>query len=269
MTANSLMDEMLQYVDDDGILQVWRGFQYKYSLSLMLNRFSRQTYFDHRRPRFDPVVCVNALTFFYTYGRGQDLAQTLDWVHEVLLNRAYLEGTRYYTTAECFLFCLARLLESVQDTELHALLMPLLKERIQERIGADGDSIALAMRINVCNFVGIRNEVDMRRLLPMQCADGSWEIGWVYKYGASGLKIGNRGLTTVLAVKAIEDFDHSHSRPTSPTPTVAVEQVQTLKKKRSILDNKLVSALNEKVKTAGRRWFHIPSRRHNMVSSSH
>ncbi|KAF9465045.1 HAD-like domain-containing protein [Collybia nuda] len=181
--ASSVMDEMLEYVDDDGIIQ---------------------TYFDHKRPRFDPVVCVNALSLFYTYGRGRELQETLQWVHEVLLNRAYLDGTRYYDTAECFLFFVSRLLTSSNDPELHSTLEPLLKERVQERIGAEGDSLALAMRLLVCDAVGFKNLVDFRNLLPLQMEDGGWEIGWMYKYGSSGIRIGNRGLTTALAIKAID-----------------------------------------------------------------
>lgn len=199
-TANSVMNEMLEYVDHDGIIQ---------------------TYFDHRRPRFDPVVCVNALSLFYAYGRGSQLQRTLKWVHEVLLNRAYLDGTRYYETAECFLYFISRLLLSSGDPELHALLKPVLKERVQERIGAEGDSLALAMRILVCDFVGVRDEVDLRTLLALQCEDGGWEVGWMYKYGSSGISIGNRGLATALAIKAVEAM----SQPTlrfceSPTPTL-------------------------------------------------
>jgi len=120
------------------------------------------------------------------------------------MNRAYLEGTRYYETPECFLYFISRLLSKSGDPDLHALLKPLLKERIQERIGAEGDSSALSMRILTCDFVGIRDEVDLRKLLTLQCEDGGWEIGWIYKFGVSGICIGNRGLSTALAIKAIE-----------------------------------------------------------------
>ncbi|KXN92452.1 Alpha-D-glucose-1-phosphate phosphatase YihX [Leucoagaricus sp. SymC.cos] len=190
-TANSVMDEMLEYVSPDGIIQL---------------------YFDHRRPRFDPVVCANVLSLFYAYGRGSQLQETLKWVHEVLLNRAYLDGTRYYETAECFLYFISRLLSSSSDPELHALLKPVLKERVQERIGADGDSLALAMRIIVCDFVGVRDEVDLRTLLTLQCEDGGWEISSWYKYPLSGFRVGNRGLATALAIKAVEAMSRTGLR---------------------------------------------------------
>ncbi|KAG1872508.1 HAD-like domain-containing protein [Suillus subalutaceus] len=178
--AHSVMDDMLDYIDDDGIIQ---------------------TYFDHRRRQFDPVVCVNALTLFYSYGRGHQLDRTLHRIREVLLHRAYLDGSRYYVTPESFLYFLGRLLEISNDISLAAYIKPLLIERIQERIGADGDAVALSMRLRLCAYLGLRNDVDLHTLLPLQCEDGGWEIGWIYRYGSSGIRIGNRGLTTSLAMK--------------------------------------------------------------------
>jgi hypothetical protein len=163
---------------------------------------------------------VNVLTLFYTYGRGSELYRTLQWVHDVLLHRAYLDGTRYYSTPESYLFFLGRLLRSSDSTELHELLGPLLKERIKELIGTEGDALALAMRIITCTYVGLENEVDLRKLLSLQCEDGGWEIGWIYKYGSSNIKIGNRGLTTAMAIKAIEAMEppRNLAPPAEPLP---------------------------------------------------
>ena len=158
-------------------------------------------YFDHNRPRVDPVVCINILTFFYTYGRGIQLRKSFEWVYQVLLHRAYVDGTRYYT-AEDFLFLLTRLLGCSDSPDLLDL-RPLLKERVQERIGTCGDALALAMRILTCNFVGIRDEVDLQALRQLQCEDGDWGVGWMYRY-PGGIKIGNQGYTTAMAIKAIE-----------------------------------------------------------------
>jgi hypothetical protein len=131
-----------------------------------------------------------------------------------------MDGTRYYETAECFLYFISRLLATSGDPELHILLKPLLKERMQERIGADGDSLALAMRILASDFVGIRDEVDFRTLLALQCEDGGWEVGWMYKYGSSGISIGNRGLATALAMKAVDAMSQPQVRSCeSPTQT--------------------------------------------------
>ena len=162
-------------------------------------------------PRLDPVVAVNVLHLFYTHGRGHELPGALDFVHSLLKNRAYIEGTRYYFR-ECVLYFVGRLLEASNDAHLHALLEDLLRERVEELIGAPGDAIALAFRVVTCASLGVRNEVDMRNLLPLQEEDGGWEIGWIYKYGISGMRIGSRGYTTAMAIKAIEDLDRLRAK---------------------------------------------------------
>ncbi|KAI9455353.1 HAD-like domain-containing protein [Lactarius psammicola] len=179
---DSVMDEMLQYTSEDGIAT---------------------TYFDTERLRTDPVVAVNVLRLFYSRGRGHELSRTLEWVLGVLKHRAYLEGTRYYETAECFLFFSSQLLRVSADAHLHAQLAPLLRERICERAGAAGDALALSMRVLAGMAVGVRLEHELAALLPLQCEDGGWDPSWVYKYGSSGVKFGNRGLTTAFALNAI------------------------------------------------------------------
>ncbi|KAF9462712.1 Haloacid dehalogenase-like hydrolase-domain-containing protein [Collybia nuda] len=181
--VDPILDEMLKYVNSDGILL---------------------TYFDHDRQRLDAGICVDILALFYAYGRGDEAAPTLYWIRDILQYKAYLEGTRYFNTPECFLWLVSRLLSYSDDAVLHATLKPLLKERVQEHIGVTGDALALAMRILVCDAVGICNETDLSQLLPLQCVDGGWEVGWIYHFPTAGVSIGNRGLTTALAIKAIE-----------------------------------------------------------------
>jgi hypothetical protein len=167
-----------------------------------------QTYFDMTRPRVDPVVCVNVLTLFYKYGRGHELHTTLSWVRDVLKYRAYINGTRYYATPEAFLYFLTRLLESTSTNgaglPAHDEFVCLLRERVVERVGLPGDALALAMRLLAARYVGIADVVDEERLREMQCEDGGWKVGWVYRYGKTDVRIGNRGLATALAVKALE-----------------------------------------------------------------
>lgn len=61
----------------------------------------------------------------------------------------------------------------------------------------------LAMRVISAAVVGVIARYDLDRLLEMQEEDGSWKNGWFYKYGSTGLLIGNDGVTTALAVEAI------------------------------------------------------------------
>lgn len=126
----------------------------------------------------------------------------------MLLYRAYTGGTRYYSSADCFLFFLGRLIDRPYHSELHDELVPLLRERVQERVGATNDALSIAMRILTCKKLGLRYDTDMRSLLNLQCVDGSWDVGWIYQYGASGLRIGNRGLTTAFAINAIDGYNN-------------------------------------------------------------
>lgn len=176
---NSIMDEMLQYTSPDGIAA---------------------TYFDHERLRTDPVVALNVLRLFYSRGRGPELSRTLDWVLNVLQHRAYLSGTRYYQTAESFLYLFSQLLPHLHNRNT---LFPILRARILERAGAPGDALVLAMRVLAGMAVGVRLDREMAEMVLMQEEDGGWGACWVYKYGSSGIKIGNRGLSTAFALKAI------------------------------------------------------------------
>lgn len=115
-----------------------------------------------------------------------------------------MDGTYYYEGPDFFLFFLGRLLSRTQDAELHYWLGPLLKERIQERVGQSGNALSLAMRLLTCNVFGIKDQVDLDVLLSLQCEDGGWGLDWMYRYGSTGIKIGNRGVTTALAINAIK-----------------------------------------------------------------
>ncbi|KAJ7647290.1 hypothetical protein FB45DRAFT_194610 [Roridomyces roridus] len=71
------------------------------------------------------------------------------------------------------------------------------------------------MRIAACAAMGIEDTVDLSTLLTLQSEDGGFQIGWIYKYGNSGIKIGNRGLTTAFAIHAIECMRHFQGHPPS------------------------------------------------------
>lgn len=114
-----------------------------------------------------------------------------------------MDGTYYYVGPDSFLFSLGRLLHSTPDPDLHRLLGPLLEPRVQERIGTAGTALSLAMRILTCHRLGIRDTVDRDALLALQCDDGGWGLDSLYRYG-SGIQLANRGLTTAMAVRAIE-----------------------------------------------------------------
>lgn len=164
-----------------------------------------QTYFDAKRPRTDPFVCVNVLRLLYRYDRGNEIALqgTKSWVVEVLTQRTYLDGSRYYPSPDVFLFYLSQLLKENSASDLHELIGEHLSSRLKERIGVESDAISIAMRLSACKSLGIWNKHDRKRLLALQCEDGGWSAGCLCCTGKQGTRIGNRGLATALAVKAL------------------------------------------------------------------
>ena len=64
------------------------------------------------------------------------------------------------------------------------------------------------MRIITCNSLGLKCRTDRRALLDLQCEDGGWKAGWMYRYGSTGVELGNWGVTTAIAVKAIASSEN-------------------------------------------------------------
>lgn len=162
-----------------------------------------QTYFDREKSRTDAVVGANVLACCYSFGRGQQPERTLEKVYSVLLHRAYIQGTRYYSSPDVCLFYFGRLYQSSDDVHLTTRVGPLLKERTQERVGLSGSALDLAMRILTCDLLDIDCGRDRRALIDLQCEDGSWKAGSMYRFGSTGVNVGNRGVTTAMALKAI------------------------------------------------------------------
>ena len=150
-------------------------------------------------------MCLNVIRLFFRFDRGhqKELEPTKRWVQDVLYHRAYLNGTRYYQSPDTFLYFYARLLLENPHSDVSRDEV-VLRERLIERVNGEGDAMSLAMRVLACHFVGIRNELDLKRLLDKQQEDGSFAIGWLCQYGKTQMKLGNRALTTALAIRAIE-----------------------------------------------------------------
>lgn len=141
---------------------------------------------------------------FYSNGRGGELSATLDWVYRILKHQGYVDGTLYYDGIDTFFFFLSRLLQV--STSVRQRFGPLFIRRVSEQFGRPGSSLMLAMRIIAAGTVHLHDSRDYSQLLMNQDSDGSWKDGWMYKYGASGVLIGNVGLTTALAVQAIKVY---------------------------------------------------------------
>ena len=78
-----------------------------------------------------------------------------------------------------------------------------MRLRVQERVGKQGNALDLAMRIIACKSLHVACDDDHQSLRNLQWDDGGWESGWIYRYGSTGVRFGNRGVTTALAIKAL------------------------------------------------------------------
>ena len=149
------------------------------------------------------------MTLFHSNGRGDELSATLDWVYDVLEHKAYSDGTLYYYGPDTFFFFLSRLISV--SLVIRERFSPLFAARVSAHFGSAGDALALSMRIIAATAVGLSDTCDYERLLAMQEVDGSWPTGWMYKYGSADILIGNKGLTTALAVNAVKAYSSLNS----------------------------------------------------------
>lgn len=129
----------------------------------------------------------------------------MDWIQNILLNRAYIHGTRYYQSPEWFLYYTTRLLAYCNDLSIKERFDAPLRTRLRERIGVTGDAFCLGMRLMSCNFLGIENIADKEQLMSIQQGDGGWEASAMYLFPTRKKVIGNRGTTTAYAVKALQN----------------------------------------------------------------
>jgi len=123
--AKSILDDMLTYTNDDGIITVGRTSPFIPNVR-KLTYYLLQTYFDRSRTRTDPVVCVNVTHMFYYHRYTTPLLlPTEDYIVSVLQNRAYMNGTRYYSSPDAFLFFFSRLLSCPTALTLRISILPL------------------------------------------------------------------------------------------------------------------------------------------------
>lgn len=120
---------------------------------------------------------------------------------------AYAHGGRHYPTLDWLLYFVSRLIvESAADERQH--LRVACQKRL--RLAADDkgraeDALAMAVHLLACLNVGVSFQAeDVEALLGRQAADGRWPDGRAYRYGKTGVYIINDGLTTALAVQALE-----------------------------------------------------------------
>ena len=185
----NMMDTMLQHLDSSGILL---------------------SYLSAGKIRLDALMCVNSLALFHSHNRGHQLALTEDWIYKILLTRAFRHGTHYYPSPDLFLYYVSRLLRKAPT--LRARFGPVVRDCVLERMEADGDALGLAARVIVGARCGVKDNVNMAKLLVLQRRDGSWDKGVVYHFTRVEGVAWHQGFTVALAVLAIEEWDFLRKR---------------------------------------------------------
>ena len=183
-TAHRALDRILANLDASGVVA---------------------TYFDPTLERagiVDPVVCANVLYFAYQLGRGGEARTTLEFVHRVLVEGLYLEGTRYYHSPDSFLYFLGRMVRRAPET--HDLLLAPLKHAIRARLGSTSHTIDVAQRTLLCTWFGLDHLGEARRLLDCREPDGGWATDALFRYGRTQVYFGSRAMATAFAIAATE-----------------------------------------------------------------
>ncbi|KXH65328.1 hypothetical protein CNYM01_00905 [Colletotrichum nymphaeae SA-01] len=177
------MDNILQYLNPDGLAYC---------------------YFDPGRPRLDPFISANVLRVFYANGRGNELQPALHFMEDMLRTGAFEHGTRYYHLPDFLLYYLSELCSKNPNASELDILRDLLCQRLRDRMGSTNDASSVGLRLLASNNMRLTNTLDGRVLLDLQRSDGSW-MGYLYRYGFSGILIGSEGAITALAVKALQE----------------------------------------------------------------
>ena len=92
------------------------------------------------------------------------------------------------------------------------------------------------MRVNTCCQLGIECTENRCALMDMQYPDGSWNIGWIQRYGSIGVRIGNLGVMIAMAVTALSVNDATSQRNSvGKINEVSVRDVNELKEMGKVM----------------------------------
>lgn len=166
-----------------------------------------ETYFDPTGERagiIDAVVCCNVLFLAHQLGRGTEAKATLDYVHRVLVEESYLEGTRYYHSPDTFLYFLGRLVHHFPETG--DLLREPLEAAIRKRLGISNDTIDVAQRVLLCAWFGIDDEGESERLMDLRQGDGCWPVDALFRYGRKKVYFGSKIMATAFAMGGLDEM---------------------------------------------------------------
>lgn len=166
-----------------------------------------ETYFDPTGERsgiIDPVVCCNVLFLAFWLGRGEEPAAqaTLEYVHRVLLEEGYLEGTRYYHSPDTFLYFLGRVVHHFPELTEELLREP-LEVAVKRRLKISSHTIDIAQRAMLCAWFDMDDEGECDRLREMRGGNGLWPADALFRYGRKKVYFGSQVMTVAFVMGAL------------------------------------------------------------------
>lgn len=166
-----------------------------------------QVYFDpggRRDGILDPVVCVNALYLLNQMEVADCASRTEAFVIEHLESRRFEAGSRYYPSADTFLYFLARLI--TQFPMRYASWLPKLIRQVRARHGMESRPLELAQRILASTRLGLDSSMDAWLLHAYRNDNGSFPPDALFQYGRSSRYFGGEAITTAFAARALTEY---------------------------------------------------------------
>lgn len=148
----------------------------------------------------DHTAMTNILYLLNQTGTNQLAEPTLNHVINVLQNKEYLKGSRYYSSPLMFLYFFSRLF----DFEYFQQFKKIVKEQLIE-IPPSEDPLDLAYKIIIAKKLNMKCDQEIELLVKQQAKDGGWPFDAVYRFGKKEIYFGSRAITTAFALHALEN----------------------------------------------------------------
>ncbi len=151
--------------------------------------------------RIDACVLVNILHCLYRLSLQDKARPSEDYVFDRLVQKKYLNGTRYYPSPDVFLYFLSRLVRDYDKA--NSRFGDLLIQELKQRENLTEPFLDFTFRVAAMNNIGISNPQHKINIIEHQNANGSLPAESFFKYGSSNLFFGGEALSTAVAIRAL------------------------------------------------------------------
>jgi len=174
-----------------------------------------ETYFPprgFRTGRIDAPICCSSIRLLYTMGLDGEAINTENYLFNLLKNKGYLNGSRYYFSPDTFPLYLARAVRC--STRAKDRFIEIIYDSVKERLCSTKFPVDISMRILTLDALGllqkegIKDKVNKERatLESLQEENGAFQADCLYKKGRSDTYFGGNTISTILSVAALNCF---------------------------------------------------------------